>query len=160
MLDSAKATEFISSLYFPLDSASRVDESQAFGLTSSQKKAIELHAVAAAINFLRDKGYSEIEDVGLINSYDLHAIGPTGRLHVEVKGTTGAGAKVILTRNEVAFQKSCFPENALLIVSNIEISFEGEIRTSGGKITFISPWKIDDSDLVPISFEYSVETEC
>lgn len=156
VLDGAKATEFISSLYFPSDSASRVDESQTFGLDSAQKKAIELHAVATAINFLRDKGYSEIEDVGSIHSYDLHATGPAGRLHVEVKGTTGDGAKVILTRNEVAFQKSCFPENALVIVNDIKISFEGELRASGGKITFISPWKIDETDLAPISFEYSV----
>jgi hypothetical protein len=156
ILENAKSAEIISSLHFPLDSVSTANASQSFGLSSAERKAVELHAVEAAINFLKDRGYSEIQDVGSIYSYDLHAIGPEGRLHVEVKGTTGKGEKVILTRNEVAFQKSCFPENALVIVSDIEIGFEGELSTSGGKIRFISPWTIDDSNLAPISFEYSV----
>jgi hypothetical protein len=156
VLENTKSAEFISSLPFPPESVPVVNDSQAFGLSSAEKKAIELHAVDTAIKFLKDKGYSEIQDVGSIHSYDLYARGPEGRLHVEVKGTTGKGEKVILTRNEVAFQKSCFPENALVIVSDIEISFEGELSTSGGKVEFISPWEIEDSNLAPISFEYSV----
>jgi len=156
IFENAKATEFISSLYFLPDSVPTVTKSQAFGLDAAGKKAIELHAVGAAINFLKEKGYSEIQDVGSIYSYDLHAIGPEGRLHVEVKGTIGKGEKVILTRNEVAFQKSCFPENALIIVSDIRISFEERISTSGGRIEFISPWVIDDTKLAPISYEYLV----
>jgi hypothetical protein len=156
ILENAKSAEFISSLHFPSESVSALNESQTFGLNTAEKKAIELHAVEVAINFLKDRGYSEIQDVGSIYSYDLYATGPEGRLHVEVKGTTGKGEKVILTRNEVAFQKACFPENALVIVSDIEISFEGELSTSGGKIEFISPWDIDDTNLAPISFEYLV----
>jgi len=156
VLENAKSAEFVSSLPFPPESVSVVHDSQAFGLNSAEKKAVELHAVEAAIKFLEEKGYSEIQDVGSIYSYDLYAIGPEGRLHVEVKGTTGKGQKVILTRNEVTFQKSCFPENALVIVSDIKISYEGELGTTGGKIDFISPWAIEDANLEPISFEYSV----
>lgn len=156
VLENAKSAEFISSLSFPSKSVPIVNDSQAFGLSSAERKAIELHAVDAAIEFLKEKGYSEIQDVGSIYSYDLYASGPDGRLHVEVKGTTGKGEKVILTRNEVAFQKSCYPENALVIVSDIVISFEDGLSTSGGKVEFISPWNIDDSNLAPISFEYSV----
>jgi hypothetical protein len=156
VFENAKSAEFISSLHFPTDSGHDVKESQGFGLNSAERKAIELYAVETAINFLRKMGYSEIQDVGSIYSYDLHAIGPEGRLHVEVKGTTGKGEKVILTRNEVAFQKSCYPENALLIVSGIEIDFEGDLSTSGGEINFVSPWNIFDADLTPISFEYTV----
>ena len=156
VIQTLKSAEFISSLYFPSDLVPSIDESQAFGLDASSKKAVELYAVSTAIEFLRDKGFSDIQDVGSFHSYDLHASGPEGLLHVEVKGTTGVGEKVILTRNEVLFQKSCFPENALIIVSGIKIDTGSDLRASGGKLAFISPWEIDDSCLVPISFEYTV----
>lgn len=156
VLEDANSVELLSSLYFPSGSDFLVNDLQGFESNSAKRKAIELHAVRIAMDFLKDMGYTEIQDVGSIYSFDLLANGPEGRLHVEVKGTTGKGDKVILTTNEVTFQKTCYPENALLIVSEIEISLKGELGATGGKLNFISPWEIDDARLVPISFEYSI----
>ena len=129
---------------------------QGFGLSALEKKFIEKHAVKLATEHLLNIGYTDIEDTGDSESFDIYAKGPTGELSVEVKGTTGTGNVVILTKNEVSFQKGAYPNNGLFVVSNIELVREETVFAKGGDIKFISPWFIADENLKPISFEYKV----
>ena len=46
------------------------------------------------------KQWESVADVSARASFDLLCTGPQGELHVEVKGTTGEGRSVILTRGE------------------------------------------------------------
>jgi len=129
---------------------------QGFGLSTFEKKIVETHAVKLAIEHLLNIGYIEIEDTGEFESFDIYAKGPEGELRVEVKGTTGAGSVVILTKNEVSFQKEAYPNNGLFVVSNIELVREEEVFARGGNIKFLSPWLISEENLKAISFEYKV----
>jgi hypothetical protein len=130
--------------------------SQGFGLTAIEKKVVEMHAVRLAIDHLLSLGYSEIEDVGEKESFDILAKSSDKHLSVEVKGSTGSAKSVILTNNEVNFQIEAYPMNGLFIVSNIELIRGEQISAQGGDIKFISPWLIDENELKPISFEYRV----
>lgn len=130
--------------------------SQGFGLSALEKKFIEKYAVKLATEHLFNIGYTEIEDTGDSESFDIYAKGPMGELSVEVKGTTGTGNVVILTKNEVSFQKRAYPSNGLFVVSNIELVREETVFARGGDIKFLSPWFITDENLKPISFEYKV----
>jgi hypothetical protein len=130
--------------------------SQGFGLSALEKKIIEKHAVKLATEHLFNIGYTEIEDTGDFESFDIYAKGPAGELSVEVKGTTGIGNVVILTKNEVSFQKAAYPNNGLFVASNIELVREEIVFARGGDIKFVSPWFITDENLKPISFEYKV----
>jgi hypothetical protein len=141
-------------IYFP--ETSQVESSQGFGLSTDEKKIVELHAVKAAINHLSALGFTEIEDVGSVSSFDLLARGPGKQLSVEVKGSTGPAASVILTRNEVNYQKEIYPLNGLFVLSNIQLDRIPTPVASGGEVLFISPWLITESDLKPISFEYKI----
>ena len=136
--------------------SSKVVTSQGFGLTAAEKKIVELHAVKAAIAHLSTLGFTEIEDVGSVSSFDLLARGPGKQLSVEVKGSTGPANTVILTRNEVTYQKEIYPLNGLFVLSNIQLDRNLIPIASGGDVLFISPWLITESDLKPISFEYMI----
>lgn len=134
----------------------QVVSNQGFGLTAAEKKIVELHAVKAAIAHLSTLGFTEIEDVGSVSSFDLLARGPGKQLSVEVKGSTGPANTVILTRNEVTYQKEIYPFNALFVLSNIQLDSLPTPVASGGEVLFISPWLITESNLKPISFEYII----
>jgi hypothetical protein len=86
----------------------------------------------------------------------LLATSDSRTLSVEVKGTTGPAKSVILTKNEVKYQKEAYPENALLIVYNIVLDDDDPKFASNGEIRFISPWFIEDSSLTAISYDYKV----
>ncbi len=143
---------------FELDSFEQIGtlSGQAFGLTAAEKRVVEMHAVRVAINHLSILGFNEIEDVGERESFDLLASSVEKQLSVEVKGSTGPANSVILTKNEVHFQKEAYPSNGLFIVSNIELVRGDIISAQGGDIEFISPWLINESDLEPISFHYKI----
>ena len=129
---------------------------QGFGLTAAEKKIIELHAVKLAIEHLSMLGYTDIEDVGDKESFDLLAFSPEKQISVEVKGSTGSASSVVLTRNEVDFQKRAYPLNGLFVVSNIKLIKEEGVSAQGGEIKFVTPWLIVESSLKVISYEYQV----
>ncbi|GJP28263.1 hypothetical protein NJB18091_10120 [Mycobacterium marinum] len=126
-------------------------------LTAIERHVIEEHAVQTVIAHLEADplGY-EVEDVGLRQSYDLHATKAGSVVKVEVKGTTSNGSEIVLTRNEVELHKSDHPANALAIVRNITLHrHEGAPPTaSGGELVLEMPWKVDDDRLAPIAYRY------
>ena len=80
-------------------------------------------------------------------------------MYVEVKGTQSSGDKVFLSKNEVIYQKKFYPNNALVIVSEIKLEKGEEPKASGGNIKVISPWKITNNHLTAMAFEYEVPSK-
>ncbi|OIJ32446.1 hypothetical protein BK819_11870 [Microbacterium sp. LCT-H2] len=128
---------------------------QGFRISKAEQRAVELRAVAVAIDMLTAAGWS-VRDVGATESYDLDCRRGEEHLWVEVKGTTSLGEAVILTKNEVALHREKHPHNALVVVSQINLD-----RTldppgaSGGRLTVISPWSIEDDALSPLAYTYA-----
>lgn len=138
----------------PADSVG--SSAQGFGLTSDEKKIVEMHAVKLASEYLLKSGYTHVEDVGDRESFDLLAHSADKQLSVEVKGSTGSAASVILTRNEVHFQMDAYPLNGLFVVRNIELVKGKTVSARGGDLQFISPWLIDENMLKPLSYDYQI----
>ncbi len=127
---------------------------QGFVLTACERKAIESHSVRMATEHFKAQGWA-VKDVGAKESFDLLLSRGDERCRVEVKGTTSAGAEVILTRAEVEKQRAYYPHNALVVVHSIELDRTGdEPRASGGVLHCTSPWDLHDEDLTVISYAY------
>ena len=156
LIDNQFSLELIKAIGLDEIEVASVSSGQGFGLTAAEKKVVELHAVKLAIEHLTMLGYTEIEDVGDKESFDLRALSSEKQINVEVKGSTGAASSVILTKNEVSFQKDAYPLNGLFVVSKIELTRGEKISAQGGDIQFISPWLIDESSLNAISYQYQI----
>lgn len=129
---------------------------QGRGLTYAQKKAIEKRALEVAMAHFQTLGFLDIRDVGDQASYDLTMI-KDGLIHfVEVKGTTGAGQAVILTRNEVEVHKTYYPQNALALVRGIKLEKSDPPTADGGELVLFLPWKLSIEDLEPVVYEYKI----
>ncbi|MGW1958688.1 MrcB family domain-containing protein [Streptomyces sp. NPDC001935] len=125
---------------------------QRFDLTSSERRAVELHSVRTATEHFKAQGWS-VKDVGATKSYDLHLRRGQEKLHVEVKGTISDGSQVILTRAEVERQREFAPNNALVVVHSIDLdrSLDPPLAT-GGTLHCTSPWHIEDDSLTVVSY--------
>ena len=90
-------------------------------------------------------------------SCDLHCVRGSEELWVEVKGTTGALGKVLLTRNEVHFARQRYPSTALVVVHGIELVVHGELSEArGGHPTLEHPWYPSEDRLSATQFEYTL----
>jgi hypothetical protein len=120
------------------------------------KSAVEIHAVNYVSQHLEADGW-DAKNVGLVESYDLRCARDNEVLHVEVKGTTGNGEAVVLTRNEVQHARDEYPDVALAVVSQIRVEMvaDGKIVTSGGVLDLWFPWAIDDGHLECSVYRYA-----
>lgn len=137
-------------------SAGRASKGQGFGLTSTQRTAVERHAMKLAHAFLVEQGWTEIDDTSLGHPYDFHCRKGSRELFVEVKGTTSKGTTVNLTRGEVEHHHAKYPDNALVIVAGITLGGTRRESASGGRLTCITPWDIKDSALKVVGYTYDV----
>ena len=128
-------------------------------LPQAHKKLIEEHAVEVAITQLKKKGFTNIKDVGKSHSYDIAAKLNGIDYYIEVKGTISLGERVVLTKNEVLLHKQEHPNNALIVVSEINLDRSEPPSVKGGKVLFISPWKINESDLEALGYDYRISGE-
>jgi hypothetical protein len=126
-------------------------------LPQAHKKVIEEHAVEVTMKLLEKKGFIGIKDVGKNHSYDIAAKLEGIDFFIEVKGTISLGEKVVLTKNEVLLHRQEYPNNALIVVSQIDLDRSEPPSAKGGKVLFISPWKIEDSDLEALGFDYQIK---
>ena len=126
-------------------------------LPQAHKKVIEEHAVEIAMKHLEKNGFTNIKDVGKNHSYDIAAKLNGVDFYIEVKGTISLGEKVVLTKNEVLLHRQEHPNNALIVVSQIDLDRSEPPSAKGGKVLFISPWKIDDSDLEALGYDYRIQ---
>jgi hypothetical protein len=136
--------------------AGKGGKGQGFGLTKPEKDAVEWRAMDRTRQHFEDDGWY-VEDVHSNHSFDFRCKKANEIIDVEVKGTTSQGAAIVLTFNEVVHMRDRFPNSALAIVSSIKLQKNGKQPTaSGGKLRVIRPWEIDDTDLRPIGYKYSV----
>lgn len=140
-----------------LDQAERIasplkQRGQGFGLNAAARKAVELHAMQAAREWLKAEGFT-FQDVSATDSCDFRAERLAETWVIEVKGTTGGPSGILITRNEVALHRNAYPKNALLVVHGIKLAEDG-YSTSGGTLLAITPWEIEDTRLTPVCFEY------
>lgn len=132
-------------------------------VNAAQNKAVERRAVTVAYEHFRDHGY-DVEDVGDRESYDLRCqrVGNDRgmeELHVEVKGSTGAGEQVILTANEVGHARRHWPATALAVISEIHLDTSGEESiATGGQLRVQTRWTPSDADLAATQYAYQVPT--
>ncbi len=84
---------------------SAASEGQGFAQDPKQRRAVENLAMSRAMAHFR-KRFNRVIDVHANHAYDLHCSGAKSKLKVEVKGTTGGGDTVFLTRGEVALAKA------------------------------------------------------
>ena len=129
------------------------------GLTGSERRAVELRAMEVACERLEADGWS-IENVSAKRSYDLHCRNGGQELRVEVKGTIGAGASVLLTRNEVRHATEHAASVALFVVSSIELD-RGVTPplATGGTVRVLDRWRLGAGVLEPVGYEWVLPTE-
>ncbi len=126
-------------------------------LPQEHKKVIEDHAVKVAMMLLEKKGFTNVKDVGKNHSYDIAAKLDGIDFYIEVKGTISLGEKVVLTKNEVLLHRQEYPNNALIVVSQIDLDRSETPSANGGNAVFISPWQIKDEDLEALGYDYRVQ---
>lgn len=130
-------------------------DGHAFMRSAAQRRAVEMRAMAVAREFFEDQGWT-CDDVSRTRPYDFHLTRSGQILMVEVKGTTGAGTKIILTRGEVEVVRGRGPEAALALVTGIELDAtkDGAPVAAAGELKVIRPWEVDDERLSPLTYSY------
>ena len=82
----------------------------------------------------------------------------SGVLYLEAKGTTSDGARVVVTRNEVAWAKAHLGQCVMGIWSGIVFDANGQVDPARGtrEIYF---WHPEDHELKPIDYDWHVPVE-
>jgi hypothetical protein len=128
---------------------------QGYGLSPAARKAVETHAQRTVEAHFSNLDF-DVEDVSRKQPFDLLCLRDGSELHVEVKGTTGPGESIFLTRNEVEHARANAERMILAIVANIELDGTAEQPAArGGEMTLIWPWDVNQGILSPVQFQYT-----
>lgn len=146
-----EATIEIADIARPISKSRR---GQGFGLSATDRKVIELHAMNMAISWLSANGYSH-SDTSANHSYDLLAEKNGDEFFVEVKGTTSDECQsILMTRNEIDLHKRFKGKTALFIVSKIRLDRSStKPIASGGSLDVLWAWDIDEWKTEAIAFQ-------
>lgn len=108
--------------------------------------AVEAYAVLRASEHMRRLGY-DVRELG--KPFDLVCTSTDGReKHVEVKGTTGAGAQVIYTPNEVQHFRQCPYGADLIVVRDIQLDRSAvPYQANGGTLLHVENYTAPPDDL-------------
>lgn len=130
------------------------EDSSSYMSDPEKKYAVERVAVDRAVSFYQSEGF-HVEEKG--KPYDLLCIKDDLTIHVEVKGSTGSGRKVILTINEVNDAKNMDWRSDLFIVYGIILNrVDGKWFGTGGTTRHLTSWLPLEKDMKATQFEYSV----
>jgi hypothetical protein len=128
---------------------------QGIGLSAAERRAVELHAQGMVEEHFLSLGFV-VHDVSRNHPYDLRCVRGEEEVRVEVKGTTGLGEEVFLTKNEVEHARANTERMALAIVSGIRlVRTKDGPATQGGELTLWQPWDVDAGGLQPVQFRHS-----
>ena len=137
-----------------LAEARREGKGQGFASSPAIRRAVEMLAVNKAVDHFKGLGFN-VQVKG--KPYDLLCKTKSMTLHVEVKGTSTDGSAVLLTPNEVAFARTHKSDIALFVVSKIDIKLSTAGPTaSGGEVAIKWPWDVDEGDLEPLGYSYTI----
>jgi Domain of unknown function (DUF3883) len=127
---------------------------QGRGLTGAERKAVEMRGMDLSRDALTRDGWS-VENVSASRSYDLHCSRGDEEMHVEVKATTGVGANVLLTRNEVRHAGDHAGTVALHVISQVELDRQSKPpAANGGVLRRFEPWQLASGVLDPVAYEW------
>jgi Domain of unknown function (DUF3883) len=130
-------------------------EGQGYGLDAQDRRLVEEYAMQRAIQYFSGGG-AKVRDVSLTKCYDLLCVREGREFHVEVKGTTGLGRAVLLTRNEVEHAQD-FPSVVLFVLSEVALTEVGDRKVAtGGKQSVFDPWQIDSNRLEAQTYSLSL----
>ncbi len=145
--------EEISPIVRPL----RKSQGQGRHLNAQERRAIELRAMHVVQDHL-SIDWPNVKDVSATESCDFICYSNGDELFVEVKGTTGKGEKIIVTRNEVALARAKSPNTLLAVVSDIKLTRSTDPPIGrGGNLVLVSPWTIQPDKLEPLAFELRIK---
>lgn len=156
-LPNSGASEFrkVQEEFKAVAEGARTKGGQGFGLTASERRAVEERAMRVAESHLASKGYA-CEVTSAWAPYDIIASNDDEELIVEVKGTTSAGTQIILTANEVDVHRQRYPANALYVVHSIELTREATGVTpvaTGGVLVISKPWDISQCEMKALAYQ-------
>ncbi len=129
---------------------------QGFSRDAEFNKVIELHAMAAARRHFEGLRW-KVEDTSATMPYDLRCTKGRHRpLFVEVKGTTGDGSHVNLTKNEVQHARLHPGHCALFVLHGIKVTWddEGLPHAADGDAHIIHPWHPVQEALQALTYRY------
>lgn len=149
-IDVVEAIDIIDEIASPLKNNRR---GQGRNLSPEARRAVELRAMHVAKLWLKAEGFTHIKDVSSTESCDFRARKNGKGWFIEVKGTTGGAASILLTRREVALHLKQHPLNALLVVHGIRLTAM-PIAANEGTLLSICPWEVDEDALSPTCYEY------
>ena len=95
-----------------------------------------------------------VRDTRVGNPYDAVAEKPGHVRYLEAKGTTSAGASVIVTRGEVKWARQHPGECVIGILSDVRFLPGGDVDPDSG-IFRIYDWNPDAGQLVPLDFDWT-----
>ncbi|OAI39296.1 hypothetical protein AYO39_00430 [Actinobacteria bacterium SCGC AG-212-D09] len=146
---AAALTNFLDRVWEDEDSTGlndpvRVARGFAPRITAAERKAIEDRAMKVVASAYSALGYA-IDDVSDNSPWDLTATHPDGdEAHIEVKGTTGSGAAVVVTAGERRHAEE-YAHPVLTIVTDIQLAKGPSPRATKGKLgVHLDPWNTDD----------------
>lgn len=139
-----------------VESPSRTEAAQTWMDDPVARQAIEQHAMAEASGYYVADGW-HVVDVSTRQPFDLLCRRNGHELHVEVKGTTTEGRQILLTPNEVAHARTHYPNVALVVVAQIDVSpgSDGMPVARGGTTKVYEPWAIDAGGLTALSYTWT-----
>jgi hypothetical protein len=121
--------------------------------SKSARRAVELFAMERAKKHYSELG-CDVVDVSDGEAYDLLCRKAGQSIRVEVKGTQGPAATILLLASEVASAREA--RSALFIVHSIVLEEKGgDFVARHGTTRILDPWEIEsDGKLVPQSYSY------
>lgn len=129
---------------------------QGFQLDKELRLALERHAMARAVAHYEAAGYL-VQDTSATKPYDLVCTSGLESRRVEVKGTSTAGEKVILTSGEVLAARQPGVVTDLFVVRNIDVTRTDAGReVSGGTAHIVRGWIPLDEHLEAKQYSYVV----
>lgn len=133
-----------------LDAVHAAKGGQGFAGTPAERRAVERRAMTRATAYFKKK-YPDVKDVSSHESFDLLCTGSGADLRVEVKGTTGLGDAVFLTRREVEVAKKY--RAALYVLHSVKLL---RSKASGGEERVLLPWNVAKGKLRPTAYSYTL----
>jgi len=94
-----------------------------------------------------------VRDVSAVKPFDLQVELDGVELTIEVKGTAGDGREILLARGEVQHHAIAHPNNALVVVSDIQLQGPPDApQAVGGAVRVLQPWMLDEGALTVVSY--------
>jgi hypothetical protein len=122
------------------------------------RKSVEIYAMRKAEEYFRKQGFA-VQDKSDSEPYDLLCTRRDEELFVEVKGTTGGGESVSVTRNEVRHVEEHPTTSVLFCLHSINVTRGEPPKCSGGQTRILWPWDLSKGKLHAISYEYVLPAE-